>query len=145
VPAESAYLLSASVVEYLHERSGDRGLEVLFGRWRESRNFEEAFRSTYGLTTGQVEEDWRAWARSRYGWLFVLTHSGLAWGGLTLVVLGLVSFRRRYDKERMARLRARELPEEPAWWEGEWVEDSQKGPAASGASAQPAEDGEDAR
>ncbi|MEJ2539315.1 MAG: hypothetical protein P8188_05005 [Gemmatimonadota bacterium] len=115
-PAESAYLLSASVVEYLHEQSGDRGLEVLFERWRETGSFEEGFRRTYGLTTGQMEEDWRAWARARYGWLFVVTHSGLAWGLLTLLLVGLVSFRRRHDRERMARLRARELPEEPAWW-----------------------------
>lgn len=144
-PAESAYLLSASVVEYLHERSGDRGLEVLFSRWRETQNFEEAFRGTYGLTTGQVEEDWRAWARSRYGWLFVLTHSGLAWGGLTLLLLGLVSFRRRYDKERMARLRARELPEKPAWWDGSGLEEPPPGGTPSRAAPQPAEDGGDAR
>lgn len=142
--AESAYLLSASVVEYLHERSGDRGLEVLFRRWRESGSFEEGFRRTYGLTTGQMEEDWRAWARRRYGWLFVLTHSGLAWGGLTLLLLWVVSFRRRYDRERMARLRARELPEEPAWWEGP-LGNPEVGPGAPEAPSQGEKDGGDAR
>lgn len=144
-PAESAYLLSASVVEYLHERSGARGLEVLFRRWREAGSFEEGFRRTYGLTTGQVEEDWRAWARSRYGWLFVLTHSGLAWAALTGLLLGLVSFRRRYDRERMARLRARELPEEPAWWDGRGSDGSNEGDHAAAVAPQPAEEGGDGR
>jgi hypothetical protein len=143
--AEGAYLLSASVVEYLHERSGDRGLEVLFLRWSESGSFEEGFRRTYGLTTGQMEEDWRAWARRRYGWLFVVTHSGLAWGGLTLLLVGLVSFRRRYDRERMARLRARELPEEPAWWDGGWSGGASEPPGEPGAASQPGKDGGDER
>ena len=118
-PAESAYLLSASVVEYLQEHSDGRGLEVLFDRWRETGSFEEGFRRTFGLTTSQLEEDWRAWARDRYGWLFVLTHSGLAWGVLALLLVGLVSFRRRHARDQMARLRARELPEEPAFWRPE--------------------------
>ena len=104
-------------MEYLQEQSGDRGLEVLFDRWRETGSFEAGFRGTFGLTTGQVEEDWRAWARDRYGWLFVLTHSGLAWGFLALLLVGMFSFRRRYARDQMARLRARELPEEPAFWQ----------------------------
>lgn len=116
-PAESAYLLSASVVEFLVEASGEAGLEVLFRRWREGGRFEEALRSTYGLTSGQLEEDWRGWARDRYGWLYVLTHSGLAWGLLAVLLAATALLRRRYNKERMARLRARELPEAPAFWD----------------------------
>jgi hypothetical protein len=134
-PAESAYLLSASVVEYLQEHSGDRGLDVLFDRWRETGNFEEGFRRTFGLTTGQLEEDWRAWARERYGWLFVLTHSGLAWGLLAVLLVGLVSFRRRHARDQMARLRARELPEEPAFWRpGEGYGSGEVGPGENASS-----------
>lgn len=118
-PAESAYLLAASVVEYLVTASGERGLEALFGRWRDSGSFELALRRTYGLTSGQLEEDWRRWARDRYGWLFVLTHSSLAWGLLALVVGATALVRRRHNRERMARLRARELPEAPAYWQPE--------------------------
>ncbi|MDT8340712.1 MAG: hypothetical protein RQ751_04300 [Longimicrobiales bacterium] len=116
VPAETAYLLSASVVEYLVEASGPVGLETLFRHWRESGSFEQGLRRTYGVSSGQLEEDWRRWARGRYGWLFVLTHSSIAWGLLALLLAVTVVFRRRHQRERMARLRARELPETPAWW-----------------------------
>ena len=117
VPAESAYLLAASVVEYLVEASGERGLEALFSRWREGGSFETALRETYGVSSGRLEEDWRSWARDRYGWLFVLTHSGVAWGMLALLLAGTVLLRKRHNRERMARLRARELPEAPAFWD----------------------------
>lgn len=123
-PAEGAYLLAASVLEYLVEASGERGLETLFRRWREVGRFEEALRRTYGLTSGQLEDDWRRWARERYGWLFVLTHSSLAWGILALLAALTAVLRRRYNRERMARLRAREIPEAPAYWaSGEAWED----------------------
>jgi len=32
------------------------------------------------------------------------------------LLVWLVSFRRRHTREQMARLRARELPEQPAFW-----------------------------
>jgi hypothetical protein len=75
----------------------------------------------------------------------VLTHSGLAWAGLTLLLLWLVSFRRRYDRERMARLRANELPEEPAWWDGGDAGGAGQGPEAEGASSRQGKDGGHAR
>jgi hypothetical protein len=118
VPAESAYLLAASVLEYLVEASGERGLESLFRRWREGGSFETALRETYGVSSGRLEEDWRSWARDRYGWLFVLTHSGVAWGILALLLASTVLLRKRHNRDRMARLRARELPEAPAFWDG---------------------------
>lgn len=115
-PAESAYLLAASVVEYLVESSGERGLEAFFRRWRESGSFEESLRRTYGLTTGQLEEAWAQWVRRRYGWLYVLTHSGIAWTVLAGLLVAMVTLRRRYNREKMARLRAREIPDAPAYW-----------------------------
>lgn len=114
-----AYLLSATVIEYLVQQSGERGLRVLLERWKEEGSFERALRSTYGVTSSQLEEDWRSWVRRRYGWLYVLSHSVVFWlllAGLLLVVFAL---RRRHDRERMERLRAEEVPESPAWWLGD--------------------------
>lgn len=114
-----AYLLSATVIEYLVQQSGERGLRVFLERWRAGGSFERALRSTYGVTSGQLEEDWRAWVRRRYGWLYVFSHSVVFWlllAGLLFVVFAL---RRRHDRERMERLRAEEAPEHPAWWLGD--------------------------
>lgn len=116
-PAESAYLLSASVVEYLVQASGDEALAVLFDRWRELGRFDEALRRTYGLSAAQLEEDWRAWARGRYGWLLVLSQSGLAWALLAALMVLMVLLRRRHNRNRMAMLRAAEPPEAPAYWD----------------------------
>ena len=115
--AELAYLLSATAVEYLLVASGERGLRLFLEAWKGGGSFPEAFRSVYGVTPGQFEEDWRKYVRKRYGWLFVLSHSTVFWLTLTLALLVLVRVRRGRDREAMARLRATEPPDEPAFWE----------------------------
>lgn len=115
--AEAAYLLAASAVTYLLGTSGERGVEVLVERWREEGNFEAALRSTFGVTSGQFEEDWRGHVKKRYGWLFVLSHSAVFWLVLALLLLLMIRGRRGRNRERLARLRAGELPEQPAYWE----------------------------
>lgn len=114
--ARLAYLLSASALAYLVEESGVRGLEIFFERWREDGRFEEAFRATYGVTTGQFEGDWRRHVQRRYGWLFVLAHSSVFWLLLGIVLVFMVRVRRAYNRERLARLRADEGPDAPAYW-----------------------------
>ncbi len=117
--AEVAYLLAATAIEYLVEESGERGLEVFLEVWRDEASFEAALRRVYGVTSGQLEEDWRRYVRTRYGWMYVLTHSALAWAGLAVLALLLFRIRRRRDREHLARLRAVEPPEAPAYWMGE--------------------------
>jgi hypothetical protein len=75
-----------------------------------------ALRSTYGVTAGGLEESWKRHVRSRYGWLFVLSHSAVFWSLLALVLLVMVRVRRTRNRERLARLRAHEPPDEPAYW-----------------------------
>lgn len=58
IDARVAYLLSASILEYLHAEGGDRALRIFFERWRDRRDFEDALRRTYGLTLGQLERYW---------------------------------------------------------------------------------------
>lgn len=114
--AGAAYLLSASAVTFLLGESGTRGLVLFLERWRRRGSFEGAFRETFGVTTAQFEEDWRRHVRDRYGWLFVLSHSTVFWMALALVLLVMVRVRQRYNRERMARLRADEVPDQPAFW-----------------------------
>ncbi|HUG40476.1 MAG TPA: peptidase MA family metallohydrolase [Longimicrobiales bacterium] len=115
--ARVAYLLSASAVAYLVDRSGERGLTVLLRRWRETTDFDRAFRATYGLTMGQFEEDWRAWVKKRFGWTVLLGQSAVFWGIVAVLLVVLFAIRRRRDRDRMARLRATEPPDDPAYWE----------------------------
>jgi hypothetical protein len=128
--ADLAYLLSATAVEYLIEESGERGLRLFLERWKSEGNFDNALRSTYGLTLGQFEEDWRRYVRKRYGWLFVLSHSSVFWLTLTFALLVMVRIRRGRDREGLARLRAGEPPDQPAYWE-ECDEGTKEGPARS--------------
>lgn len=114
--ADAAYLLAASAVGYLVQGSGDRGLAVFLARWRADRSFDAALRSTFGVSSGQLEEDWRAWVRAKYGWLFVLSRSAVFWMLLALLLLLMMRSRGRRNRERMARLRAGELPDMPAYW-----------------------------
>lgn len=113
--AELAYGLSATVLEYLVEESGVRGLEVLLARWPDV-GFEAALRRTYGVTSGQLERDWQKYVKSRYGWLLVLSHSLVFWSVLSVALVVMVLIRRRRDRMALARLRAGEGPDQPAYW-----------------------------
>lgn len=115
--ARTAYLLAASAVTYVLEAGGEAGLRAFLERWRTGRSFDTAFRSTFGVTTGQFEEDWREHVKQRYGWLFVMSHSAVFWLLLALVLLFMVRGRQTRNREKMARLRAGELPDAPAWWD----------------------------
>ncbi len=121
-----AYLLSATAVEYLIRESGERGLRLFLDRWKSERSFDSALRNTYGLTLGQFEEDWKGYVRRRYGWLFVLSHSSVFWLSLTLALLVLVRIRRGRNREAMARLRAGEPPDLPAYWSDSKEGDAEK-------------------
>lgn len=114
--ARIAYLLSASAVAYLVDRSGERGLRVFLERWRAEQDFDTAFRAVYGRTMGQFEEDWRRHVRSTYGWGVILSHSMFFWGIAAIVLLVLFAVRRRRDRQRLETLRANELPDDPAYW-----------------------------
>jgi len=124
--ADLAYLLSATAVEYLIQESGVDGLRLFLRRWRSEGSFDRAMRAVYGLTVGQFEEDWKGYVRHRYGWLFVLSHSFIFWLTLALASLLLVRIRRGRDREALARLRAGEPPDQPAFWEGS-SEDTREG------------------
>jgi hypothetical protein len=114
--ARTAYLLAASAVSYLLESGGERGLEVFLDRWRAERSFDRALRLTFGVTQGQLEEDWKRHVRQRYGWLFVVSHSAVFWMFLALVLLFMVRVRQTRTREKLARMRATEIPDDPADW-----------------------------
>lgn len=114
--AQSAYLLSASAMEYLATGTSERGLEIFLSRWREMGDFERAFRSTFGLTSGRFESDWKKFVKRRYGWLFVLSHSAVFWAVLSAASVLMWRTRRGRRRLQMARLRASEIPELPAYW-----------------------------
>ena len=116
VPAEIAYLLSASVIEYLVEASGTSGLETFLAEWRRRRSFDAALRGVYGATVAQLETDWRKWVKRRYGWLTVLADSAVFWALLSIALVAMFVVRRRYRREQMARLRAGEPPDAPEYW-----------------------------
>jgi len=137
--ARAAYLLSASAIALLLEPSGERGLTLFLERWREGRSFDGALRLTFGVTPGQFEEDWRLHVRSRYGWLLVLSHSTVFWLLLALVLLVMVRARRTRNREKLAALRATDVPERPAFWAGEALPD-ESGDGTSPASPDPPDD-----
>ena len=116
VPAEVAYLLSASTIHYLVRSSGVAGLEAFFAEWRRTRSFDQGLRSVYGATPAQLETDWRRWVKRRYGWLAVLSHSAVFWTALLGGLSAMFLHRRRHRREQWARLRADEPPDAPDYW-----------------------------
>ena len=114
--ARTAYLLSASVVNYLVRSSGVNGLELFFERWRESQNMEQALATTYGMSVDQLEKYWVKDVRKRYGWLAVATQSAVFMTAASVILVILFAIRRRRDRRKLAVLKATELPDAPAYW-----------------------------
>ena len=100
--ARLAYLLSATMVDHLRRRSGERGFALLMDNWRREGSLDRSVRVTFGLTMGQLEDEWRKEVRKRYGWLSVATNVGLIW--VIALVLGFASIlpRRIRNRERVA-------------------------------------------
>lgn len=114
--ARIAYLLSASVVEYLVRQSGEHALTLFLQRWRSSQNIEQALASTYGISLDQLETHWRRDVRKRYGWFAVASNAAIFSAGATMILLVLFAIRRRRDRRKLALLRASEPPDMPAYW-----------------------------
>ena len=115
--ARVAYLLAASVVDYLVRQSGDRGLGIMLERWHTSHSFEKALATTYGLSVDQLETHWRKDVKHRYGWLAVVTQTSVAFSIVAVGVVALYIIRRRRDRKKLQRLKENELPDEPAYWQ----------------------------
>ena len=104
--ARFAYLVSATAVQHVAERSGEEGFRTLLANWRRSESFDAAVRTTFGMTRGQLEDEWRGAVRTRYGWLQGITHTAIIW--VPAVVLLLVSYipRRRENRRKLAEMEA---------------------------------------
>jgi hypothetical protein len=104
--ARMAYLLSATAVQYLEQRNGERGFAMLMRSWREQGSLEAALRTTFSTTTGHVEDEWRGWVRLHYGWIQALTSGTVLWLLLTLLVLFFWIPRRRKTRRILAEMAA---------------------------------------
>ncbi|HKJ92306.1 MAG TPA: hypothetical protein VJ957_04015, partial [Longimicrobiales bacterium] len=131
--ARVAYLLATSAFEHLAGLAGEHGLDVLFRRWQQTRSFDQALRTTFGITVGQFEKDWVHDVRTRYAWPLFLAHSIVFWAFGAVLVLVLFMLRKRRDRAKLEQMRATEPPDEPAFWlEGDEPPPfQQEGPAAA--------------
>ncbi len=118
--ARLAYLLSATAVQHLQRVGGEPGFAHLLQNWRSDGTLSEAIRTTYGMSLGRFEDDWRADVRNRYGWLFALASVSVLWGVVTVATLLAWYPRRRRNRKRLEAMRAEERmlpPPRPDWEE----------------------------
>jgi hypothetical protein len=116
--ARLAYLLSATAVDHIRRRTGEEGFELLMAHWAEDGDLDRAVRRTFGMTLGQLEEEWRRDVRRRYGWLQGAANVGAVW--FVAMLLALVAWlpKRRRNRARLERLRLEEHmlpPPRPEW------------------------------
>ncbi|HEU0013695.1 MAG TPA: hypothetical protein VFQ45_08420 [Longimicrobium sp.] len=132
--ARLAYLLSATAVDHLRRRSGEEGFALLLRNWRVEGSLDRAVRVTFGITPGQLEQEWKRDVKRRYGWLAVGANLGLLWFLVALLTLALWFPKRRRNRARVEAMREDELrrppPEEQEDWARaprveEWVEDDE--------------------
>lgn len=111
--ARLAYLLSASAVSFLAEQGGPQSFAAFFDAWRDLGDFDQALRSTYGMTLGGFEEAWRQMVRRRYGWLLALSQVGVMWALVAALLVFITLPRRRRNREKLQQMRVDEWVE--AW------------------------------
>jgi len=102
--AETAYALATTAVLLLERMGGERGLEPLITNLGETPDLDRTLRTTYQITLGQFESEWRRDLRKRYGWVLFFSSLTVFWGILALVAVSLWVRRRRHYRERRARL-----------------------------------------
>ena len=120
--ARLAYLLSASVIDYLVDESGEFGLTRMLDRWRRGHDFERALIETYGVDASALETQWIRYVKRKYGWTVVVTQSALFGALASAIVFSLFFVRKRRDRARRAALREQELPDAPAYWSEAGIE-----------------------
>lgn len=108
--AEHAYLLSYTVVEFLHRLGGPDGFAALLERWRATGDLDRALRTTYGITLSQFERLWRQDVSGRFGWLLVLGQTAMYWTLLTILLLVMGYFKKRRNRLKLAALEAAAPP-----------------------------------
>lgn len=106
--ARLAYLLSATAVRHLAERSGPEGFELLIEAWKREGSLDRAIRQAYGMTMGQFEDEWARGVRRRYGWLLFGAQTGVFWALAAGLIVVLFALRRRRDRAKLAEMRAEE-------------------------------------
>jgi hypothetical protein len=101
--AEAAYALATSAVVELARRNPTGTLGPLLERLGQGVSFDRAVLATTGLTLDRFDEAWHEGLRRRYGLVTWLLAGG-GWLLVAAIVLGLVHFRRRSDRDRRAAL-----------------------------------------
>lgn len=101
--AEAAYALATSAVIELARRNPTGTLAPLLERLGRGEPFDQAVLATTGLTLDRFDEAWHQGLRRRYGLVTWLLAGG-GWLLVAAIVLGLVHFRRRADRDRRAAL-----------------------------------------
>lgn len=135
--ARIAYLLSASAVRYLYTHGGEPALTQLLARWSEGASLDEAMRATYQFTLARFENDWSKQVRRDYGWLRFLAQAAVLWAIAGILVVAIWMIRRRYNRARLERLRANEIPDDPAYWLMQDVPPPDAAPGTDLAAADP--------
>lgn len=99
--ARLAYLLSATMVDHLRRRTGEEGFALLMQNWRREGTLDRSVRVTWGMTMGQLEDEWLREVKRRYGWLSIAANVGLVW--FAAMLLGFIALipRRRRNRARM--------------------------------------------
>jgi hypothetical protein len=102
--ARLAYLLSASAVRYLATRNGEPAFATFLRDWRREGTVDAALRSTYQLTLGHFQQEWRRVVARKYGWILILAQAGSFWALVAVLFVALGLARRRRDRARLAEL-----------------------------------------
>ncbi len=112
--AHLAYQQAFSATAYLVETYGHTAIPALLKNMSTERNFQRAFRKTFGITPQRFEQDWRTWLDDKYRFTFLVDFEYWLW--LVIVVLFFAAFLlvQRRKRRKLAEWHQQELgPEAP--------------------------------
>lgn len=99
--ADRAYAQSMSLIAYIINKYGPNYLNRLIRYLVEGKQPAEAFFHVFGISLEDFEKNWHAYMRRRYNLIPFITSSFAIWFLISVLFLGIYSYKRRLAKKRI--------------------------------------------
>ncbi|MGA1791484.1 MAG: peptidase MA family metallohydrolase [bacterium] len=99
--ADRAYAQSISLIAYILNRYGIDYLNRMIGELVAGQPPAKVFYHVFGISLTEFERNWHIYLRRRYNWVPFLTSGFTIWFLISILAIGIYTYKRRQSQKRM--------------------------------------------